>query len=306
MRCELLGYSFDVPDWLRPDSGLSEIPSVSAHAAMRALQVAVHLGWEKQHIRKRLQSLLGNDDFDICSAGQGGRYGDPLLHAAVRLKDKELVKQLLDRGACWKERNLNHQTALDLIEPGSMHAMPHRLIGFCDSPALPNSAICASSFDASNEDDSVADEMAEDNFHADYNRTRLDCTGPCYKAQDNSVRQWLQYDFPAAVRIIAVQTLGDSMSHERVEAYRMEYLDEWSGAFRPYRNDSNYKCTANIERQFMHENRVVPMHTTRLRILPETWVGQLALRVDVLGFDAEEFENITDEEAQQTLLQSCE
>jgi len=309
MRCEILGYPVDVPDWLRPDSPppLSEIPSASAHAAMRALQSANQLGWDTAHIRNRLLSLLRCGSFDVQTAGQGGRFGDPLLLAAVRLRDRELVEQLLDLGASWKEENRNRQTALDLIGPcGDVRGMPRRLIGLSSAPALPNSAICSSSFDASDENDDFQQDCGDvgQDIH-DFNRTRLDAAGPCFKAQDDTVRQWLQYSFPEPMRIVAVQTLGDSSSHERVEAYRLEYVGA-SGQFRPYRDDESYKLTGNIERQFMHENRIVPIACIRLRILPETWVGHLAMRVDLLGFTVDEFESITDEEAREALLRSCE
>merc|ERR1712086_437980 len=128
-----------------------------------------------------------------------------------------------------------------------------------------------------------------------YDRTRLDEEGPCWKAHCSTIRQWLQYSLAEPVRVVAVQTLGDSSSIERVEAYRLEYMCVGDSSFRPYRNDMGYKLTGNIEREYMHENRVCPIgYCIRLRILPEAWIGQLAMRADILGFTVAEFESVTD------------
>jgi len=288
LRCDIHGYPVEVPAWLHPTCNI-DLPEKAAHTAMRVLQTVTRLGWVNQHLHARLLALLDGEGACIAEAGCGGRFGDPLLHAAVRLGDSVLVEKLLDLGADWRERNHQGQTALDLIGPtDGLKGAPRRLVGFSSDPALANAMIAMSSADG----------------EFDPDRSRLDAEN-CWKAQDDSIRQWLQYAFPDPVRIVAVQTLGNAHADERVTAYRLMYAAE-NQDWRPYFDDESFALDGNTDQQTLNENRVRPIGScVRLRLLPETWVGHLAMRVDIIGIPSNEFETVTDAEVREALLQSC-
>ncbi|XP_044176026.1 receptor-type tyrosine-protein phosphatase S-like [Acropora millepora] len=99
-----------------------------------------------------------------------------------------------------------------------------------------------------------------------------------------NTHQWLQVDLGKKTSVTEIKTQGRHDYGHWVTSYRVSYIDDGSN-FQTYQENNKDKIfQANRDRQTVVSNVLNPaIHARYIRILPYSWHGLIALRLELLG-----------------------
>jgi hypothetical protein len=307
-RFDLLGYPSGMQHWLSKTQldGETKLPPPDIHSMLRALQLATLVGWNTTYVRKRLIETIQSvaegktplapvKPFSLNDCGElGGRFGDTLLHGAVRLRDDDLLQKLLECGADWKIPNSCGQTVVDLIGPHLGADAPHFFNSGVECMSKGSGVTVSSSR---------------------FNDEPATCVSLTYQekpwtARDLSMDEFIQFDFPEPMRVVGVQSLGREKEEDmsRVTAYSILYREAGDVEWRTYTGTAarGAMLTGNFFDHSLHENRLQPIpQCIALRIRPMRWVENLTMRADVLVIPSSRFEKLSNEQVREVLVKHC-
>ncbi|KAL9955704.1 hypothetical protein ACROYT_G037064 [Oculina patagonica] len=96
--------------------------------------------------------------------------------------------------------------------------------------------------------------------------------------------QWLQVNFGAETRVTGISTQGDPSVYVWVKSYTLKYSNDGSN-FRHYQPELNTKTfsgNSDSNNVVTHE-LIPPIRAQYLRVIPESWHGYIALRLEFYG-----------------------
>ncbi|CAE8709431.1 unnamed protein product [Polarella glacialis] len=141
------------------------------------------------------------------------------------------------------------------------------LVGTSERPVIADISIRASS------------RRGED--HAPW-RTRMDWTGWNWSPADDSINEWISFDFGDVMQITKIQTKGQHLADHWVTRFQVMYYSAPNEAV-----IHGTLFVGNSDRDTLKENVFdPPIRASMLKLRPVRWHGHVGWRVEVLGCEA--------------------
>jgi len=167
-----------------------------------------------------------------------------------------------------------YRHALKPSRPMVSTPLPSPLVGGMASKMIPDSAITASSYFMNNPRHGLGQMW----------RTRINNTDAAWRAACDDTVQCLRWDLGGIKQITKVQTKGNFTDGHWVTGYKLSCSTD-GNSWKRLENT----FTGNSDQDTLVENELLPPIVARfVRLHPTTWHEHISLRVELLGFLAEE------------------